>query len=163
MNDRNSSQKQNISGLMVLLLFGVFAVCILSVLLSGARVYDRLTARDERAYNARTTAQYLSTRLRQAQNADALELSFTDGGAVLHLYERYGTDLYETRLFCRDGWLCEQYLTADADVDDESGERILPADAIDGSVENGLLTLHVTDPGGTQTVRILLRGGEVRP
>ena len=41
MNDRNSSQKQNISGLMVLLLFGVFAVCILSVLLSGARVYDR--------------------------------------------------------------------------------------------------------------------------
>lgn len=163
MNDRNSSQKQNISGLMVLLLFGVFAVCILSVLLSGTRVYDRLTARDEKAYDARTAVQYLSTRVRQAQNADALELSEQNGKTVLHLYERYDEDVYETRLYCYDGWLCEQYLASDADVDEEAGEKILPAESIEGSLENGFLTLRVTDAGGTQTVRILLRGGEVQP
>ena len=81
MNDR-SSQKQNLSGLMVLLLFGVFAVCILSVLISGTRVYDRLTARDQGAYDARTASQYLTTRMHQAQSSDAVSVrSPGEGGA----------------------------------------------------------------------------------
>ena len=38
--------KHNIDGLAALLLFGIFAACVLSVLLSGAGAYRRLTQRD---------------------------------------------------------------------------------------------------------------------
>ena len=133
MNDR-SSQKQNLSGLMVLLLFGVFAVCILSVLISGTRVYDRLTARDQGAYDARTASQYLTTRMHQAQSSDAVSVR-----------------------------LCELFLFSDAEADLENGEHILPADALEAETDGGLITMRIRDDGGEQVVRVLLRGGEVRP
>ena len=38
--------KHHIDGLIALLLFGVFAVCVLAVLLTGAEAYRRLTQRD---------------------------------------------------------------------------------------------------------------------
>ena len=41
--------KHHMDGLLALLLFGVFAVSILSVLLTGAQVYGRLTQRDQDA------------------------------------------------------------------------------------------------------------------
>lgn len=163
MNERNTSQKQNLSGLSVLLLFGVFAVCIFSVLIAGTRVYDRLTKRDEAAYAARTASQYLRTRIRQAERADAVTVTVEDGMTVLHIAERRENEAYETRLFCRDGWLCEQFIAADAGIDFESGEKILPADALEGGMNGGLLTLHITDAGGTQTVCAALRGGEELP
>ena len=43
---KQNTTKHHMDGLLVLLLFGVFAVCILSVLLTGARVNRALAARD---------------------------------------------------------------------------------------------------------------------
>ena len=163
MKDRTFSQKKNLSGLMVLLLFGVFAVCILSVLISGTHVYDRLAARDKAAYDGRTAAQYLSTRIRQAQSPDAVSIRSEGGTTVVCISETYEAESFETWLYCRDGWLCELFLFSDAEVDPENSEKLLPAESLSGSLENGLLTLRITDDGGEQTVRILLRGGEVHP
>lgn len=53
-------------GLLALLLLLVFAVCVLSVLLTGAGTYQTLTRRDQDSYDRRTAAQYLATRVRQA-------------------------------------------------------------------------------------------------
>ena len=41
--------QHQMDGLIALLLFGVFAVCVLAVLLTGADAYRRLTERDRRA------------------------------------------------------------------------------------------------------------------
>ena len=45
----------HLDGLIALLLFGVFAVCVLAVLLTGASAYQRLTQRDMAAYDSRRT------------------------------------------------------------------------------------------------------------
>ena len=66
------TQKHHIEGLIALLLFGVFAVCLMTVLLTGANAYRSLTDRDQTAYDRRVCAQYMATRLRQAD-------SFIDG------------------------------------------------------------------------------------
>ncbi len=164
MNESRSSQKQNLSGLMVLLLFGVFAVCILVVLLSGTSVYDRLTRRDEAAFDSRSAVQYLATRVHQAENADAVSLRIgEDGGAVLCIRQTYGDEMYETLLYCREGWLCELFEESGADVDTFAGEKILPVESLAGSYDNGLLTLSIKDENGEQQVVLLLRGGEVLP
>ena len=149
---------------MVLLLFGVFAVCILVVLLSGTSVYDRLTRRDEAVFDSRSAVQYLATRVHQAENADAVSLRIgEDGGAVLCIRQAYGDEMYETLLYCREGWLCELFEESGADVDTVAGEKILPVESLAGSFDNGLLTLSIKDENGEQQVVLLLRGGEVLP
>ena len=149
---------------MVLLLFGLFAVCILVVLLSGTSVYDRLTRRDEAAFDSRSAVQYLATRVHQAENADAVSLrTGEDGGAVLCIRQAYGDEMYETLLYCREGWLCELFEESGADVDTVAGEKILPVESLAGSFDNGLLTLSIKDENGEQQVVLLLRGGEVLP
>ena len=40
--------------LLALLLFGLFSVCVLAVLLTGADAYRRLTRRDRLAFDSRT-------------------------------------------------------------------------------------------------------------
>lgn len=165
MKEMSYSQKQNLSGLMVLLLFGVFAVCILAVLLSGTSVYDRLTQRDADAFDARSAVQYLATRIHQAEGADYLTLEATEqGDTMLCIRQLYGEEEYETLLYCREGWLCELFTASDIEADLSAGEQILPAKRLDGSLENGLLNLSVTDEKGEQRViHLLLRGGEAHP
>ena len=51
---KRQGTKHQIDGLLMLLLFGVFAVCVLIVLLTGARAYRGLTERDRAAYDRRT-------------------------------------------------------------------------------------------------------------
>lgn len=51
------------------MLFGVFAGCVLGVLLTGADAYQRLTDRGQETFDERTAAQYLTTRVRQADAA----------------------------------------------------------------------------------------------
>ena len=139
---------------MVLLLFGLFAVCILVVLLSGTSVYDRLTRRDEAAFDSRSAA----------QNAEAVSLRpGEDGSAMLCIRQNYGEDQYETLLYCREGWLCELFEETGADIDASAGERILPVERLIGAYDNGLLTLSIFDENGEQQIVTLLRGGEVLP
>lgn len=163
MKEGFSIQKQNLSGLIVLVLFGVFAVCILAVLLSGTSVYDRLVERDEKAFDARTAAQYLSTRIHSAVSADAISLTEVGGSHAIRMQEFYGDEEYQTLLYCREGWLYELFMEADADIEPEAGERILPAEKIEGTIEEGLLTVLLTDKSGEQTIMIALRGEEARP
>jgi len=163
MNETKSSQKQNISGLMVLLLFGIFAVCILSVLFSGTRIYDRLTERDKITFDTRSAVQYLATRIHQAENAASLTLESAEGGTMLRIAQAYGEELYETLLYCHDGWLCELFVPAGEEFEPDAGERILPVERMTGTIDNGLLTLSVADENGEQTISLLLRGGEVHP
>ena len=76
---KTGQNKRNIDNLLVLLLFGVFAVCILSVLLTGADVYQRLASRDQRSYGQRTAAQFLTTRVRQADRLGDVRIESFEG------------------------------------------------------------------------------------
>ena len=76
--------QHHLDGLIALLLFGLFAVCILAVLLTGAKAYRRLTQRDQAAYERRTSVQYIATRVRQADRLGGVTLEpFGDGLALV--------------------------------------------------------------------------------
>ena len=146
---------------MALLLFGVFAACVLLVLLTGADAYRRLTERDQAAYDRRTCVQYVATRVRQADCAGGVSVSEFDGVPVLELHETIeGTD-YVTLVYCYDGWLRELFAAADAGLDPEAGETVMEAQDLALSLEDGLLTVAVTDSRGTVNTLVLsLRSGE---
>ena len=94
-----------IDGLLALLLFGVFAVCVLAVLLTGARAYRGLTQRDQAAYSRRVCVQYIATRVRQADRAEGVSVEPFGEGDALVLSE----DGYVTRVYHYDGYLMELY------------------------------------------------------
>ena len=142
MKDRNG--KFSVDGLLALVLFGIFALCVLAVLLLGARGYQRLTQRGRESYDRRTAAQYIVTRVHQADSRDALSLD----GSILELTEVIGGEAYVTRIYCHDGYICELFTPAGTDFLPEAGERILPAQAVEFSLDGGLLTAVITDSSG---------------
>lgn len=144
-----------LDGLIALLLFGVFAVCVLAVLLTGADAYRRLTGRDQAAYDSRICVQYIATKVRQE---DRVAVEDFGGASALVL----GAGEYVTRVYCHDGYLMELYAAADdGDLAPEDGERVVEAGGLDLSLEEGLLTVSVCDSRGDwDTLLLSLRSGE---
>lgn len=155
---REKQVRHHIDGLVALLLFGVFAACVLVVLLTGADAYRRLTDRDQAAYERRTGVQYIATRVRQSDHAGGVAVEpFGDGDALV-----LGADeTYASRVYCYDGWLMELYCLAEEPMEPQDGQRILEAEALALSLEDGLLEVGLTMPDGTEdTLRLSLRSGE---
>lgn len=158
---REGSGKRSISGLAALVLLGVFAAGILTVLLSGASVYQRVTEQDAQSYDSRTGMQYLATKVRQAPAPDCLVLSdFGEGDSLLLLDTIDGAE-YWTQVYCYDGWLMELFTVAEAGLAPEDGEKILPAESLSLTRSGDLLQLQLVDGNGTSNALTLaLRGGE---
>lgn len=161
MRERNN--RQSISALAALLLLGVFGVSILSVLLTGAGTYRRLTQRDQLSYDSRTCAQYVAAKVRQAASAEAVAVSSFGGSDALVIREEHSGAVYLTRVYCHDGWLMELFTAAGGDLTPEDGEKILPADSLALMQTGGLLRADITHGGETTQVALYLRGGEEGP
>ena len=162
---KQKTKKHSVDALAALLLFGIFAVCILGVVLTGAKTYRGLTTRDQEAYASRTAVQYLATRVRQAPTTDAIDVTDFGGSDCLELTEWYGPFAYTTRIYCYDGWLRELFCEADSDFEPDAGEKVLPAQDLSLALQSGLLTMDLTDSYGTQSrLCMALPGdGEVQP
>lgn len=80
-------KKNNLTGVLVLLVFAVFMVSVLFVLLTGADVVQKLTDRDQKSYQQRTAVQYVTMRVRQADREDMVEVRKVDDRDVLVLAE----------------------------------------------------------------------------
>lgn len=148
----------HLDGLIALLLFGVFAVCVLVVLLTGADAYRRLTERDLTAYERRTCIQYIATRVRQADRLQNIKVeSFGDGDALV-----LNADLeYVTYVYVHEGWLMELYCWSEEPMTPGDGEKIMELSELSLTLEDGVLSVSAVDGDGEETSLILsLRSGE---
>ena len=153
--------KHHMEDLLALLLFGVFAACILSVLLTGADAYRRLTVRDDASCDRRTAAQYLSTKIRQGDRLGGVTVEHLGGEPTLALSEDVEGETYVTWIYVEDGYLRELFSAADAGLERADGEKILPSEAVTFSLEHGVLAAELTAQDGTvQQLRWCLRSGE---
>jgi len=144
----NGSRRHG-AGLVALVLFAAFAVCILLVLTSGADVYRRVSARDDAAYTARTVERYLSAQLRRAPTPDCVTLTDFAGADAIEIAE----DGYVTRIYCYDGYLHELFCAPDAALEPADGEPLLPLASLSGEITDGRLTLALTHADGhTETL-----------
>lgn len=158
---KNKNQKSQIEALVVLVLFGVFALCILAVLLTGAGAYGRLVERQQSAYTERTVPQYIATKVRQADEAEAIRTGEFGGVEALEFTKVYGEEAYVTRIYCYDGYLRELFSSAAGSFSPEDGEKILEAQQVDFNLGDGCLKVKITSPDGKITEQILaLRSAE---
>jgi hypothetical protein len=152
--------RHHLDGLLVLLLFGVFAACILLVLLTGADAYQGLTQRDRASFDRRTAAQYLTTKVRQGDRQGAVWVEDFQGQDALVLAQEVDGKRYLTRIYCQDGTLRELFSAQDAQLSPEDGEEILQADELRLSLDGGVLQARLLCQGSWQTVILDLRCGE---
>lgn len=154
---KRQSIKHRMDGLLMLLLFGVFAVCVLAVLLTGAKAYRGLTQRDQAAFDRRSCVQYIATRVRQGDIDGCVAVEPFWGVDCLALTEGNFT----TQVYCYDGWLMELYAGTGADLEPQAGERIMRLDSLELTLEDGLLTARmVSEDGAADTLCLSLRSGE---
>jgi len=152
---------KGISSLAALLMLLVFAVALLAVLLGGANVYDRLTARDSESYDSRTCVQYLTTKVRQSENAACLSLTQFGDGDCLTITEHINGVAFTTQVYCHDGWLMELFTLKGAGLPPEGGAKIIQAQALTLTQEGSLLHMNIVDGNGTpSSISLHLRGGE---
>jgi len=155
------SNKNSIAGLFSMVLFAIFAVCIVAVLLMGINTYQKLNDRDQAAFSRRTCAHYLTTRVRQAADPAAVIITDFGDGDALVLPETYDGEQYTTYIYCSGGWLREYFTAEDTAGDPDLGEKILKASALDISLEDDLLSVTVTDTSGrTSDIALFIRGGK---
>lgn len=150
-------QTSKIQSFLALLVFTVYALCVLAVLLTGAEVYRDLVHSGGESYQERTAAQYVATRVRQARTVTVEEF---DGCQALTVSEEIGTETYITRVYCYDGYLRELYCAENAELSPEDGEKVMEAESLQFSLEEGLLTARID----SKTLVLHLRSGkEVGP
>lgn len=151
--------QHHMDGLAALLLFGVFAVCVLLVLITGADAYRRLTDRDQDSYLRRTGVQYIAAHVRHADSLDVVRVEPFDGVDALVLADEGGE--YLTRVYCYDGWLMELYCAEGANLGPQDGEKVLKASGLELSRKDNLLEIVLISPKGARdTLRLSLRSGE---
>ncbi len=153
-----------LSHLPILLLFGVFAASVMMVLLTGAGVYKRLAERDNASYGRRTAAQYLATRVRQGDQAGCVTVAAFDGSDgcdTLFLQENIDGVLYDTRVYCYDGYLRELFAASGAEFSPEDGEKIMRLRSLSFRSLPGAVAAEVTaEDGETLKLYFSLRSGE---
>ena len=156
--------KRKVDNLLVLLLFGIFAICILSLLLTGADVYQRLAERDQYSYHQRTAAQYLATRVRQADRLGTVTVRPFEEETVLVFAESIEGGTYETLVYCYDGYLRELFVSSESIFALEDGERIMPAQSMSIRQDGQLLNMELTSySGDVQTLELYLRSRKGAP
>ena len=159
---RETNSKNYVSGLLTLMVFAVFAACIVFTLLTGAGIYKRIGERDNQSGSARTILQYITTRVRGAESPDAVSVETLNGKSVLSLRETVGEKEYRFFIYLADdGYMKELYAAADSKFYDGSGESLVQADELQFSLNNGLLSAEVTIPGqDPEHLYVNIRGKE---
>lgn len=153
---RKQASQHHIEGLLILLLFGLFAACVLMLLLTGAGAYSRLTERDALAFDRRVCAQYIVERVHQADCEGGVSVE-PFGGTTALLLEQDG---WVTRVYWYDGYMMELYTDAEAELEPRDGEKIMELDDLSLELDGNLLTARFSGEGGTDTLRLSLRSGE---
>lgn len=151
------------SGLFVLLIFALFAGCLLLVLLTGAGSYQRLSQRDARSYESSTAFQYVASKLHHADRAGAVQIgSFAAPNAgkadeitTLYLWQEIDGERYATRIYYYDGFMRELFSAAELSMSPEAGNPILACAPLTFTQEGDLLRLTQTDAEGQESSLLL--------
>lgn len=160
-------ETSNLQSVAALLLLAVFASCAVTVLISGADIYDRIHTRDQTALDMRTAEAYITARIRSYDTADAIQilditLQPVSSGPILELKETVDGRNYHTLLYTRDNQLMELYSPTDAGLGLSDGEPVLNLDYISFQTDQDALIVSITSGPASRDIRIQPRSQEAK-
>ena len=158
MNRRNIRVSHSVQGVFVFVLLGLFAVMSTLMVLLGAQMYRNTVDRAAANNEDRVLGAYVRSMIRAEDTRDAMAVGEYDGVKTLAMREDLDGEPYVTWLYCYDGNMYEWFTSDDGDFRPESGTAICPAQSFEPHLENGLLTVDMTNAkGARETVQVALR------
>ena len=138
---------RNLTDLLALLVFVIFALCVAAVLLTGAAAYKKLTDRGTDSYEKRVAVRYLTTRFHQASNVCLEDFC---GLQTMTVREEIGGRTYVTRVYCYDGHIRELFAAESTVVSPGDGEILFEAEDLLFSVDEQMMTVEIVHPDGAE-------------
>lgn len=142
-------RKNSINGLLVFLIYGMFALFSLFLVVIGAKVYREVVSAGEEAASVRAAFSYVANKVRMTSGD--IYIREQEGIPVLVLSgdgdgEAAG---YETRIYYYDGALRESFAFSEGQLLPESGEKIAELSAFSvEETDSGQLLLKMEDSEG---------------
>ena len=124
--DFKQKQRHIVDILFVLALFCIFALSALMLVLIGSNVYRKTVANMDDNYNTRTSLAYVTEKIHQFDETDAIEIGTLGDRDALILKTNTESSQYYTYIYMNDGYLKELFVSADSDLAPEAGQNILP-------------------------------------
>ncbi len=142
------------------LLFFLFACCMFTVLLTGAKIYRNVSSVMEEQFSVTTCASYLSAKVRHYDVPDGVSVEPFGEKECLIFREEIDGEAYVTYLYCKDGSLMELFCAADLDILPEDGESIMPLDELQVSMDGNLISFICEVDGEKAEGAVALQCGE---
>lgn len=141
-------RKSPMNGMLLFLIYGMFALLSLFLVVIGAKVYRRVVAVGEENTSVRSSCLYVANKVRM--HSGTMSLEERGGIPVLVLSEESETGEYESQIYFYNGFLCENYQKAGVDFIPEAGERLAEIDqVVFEEEESGLLLMRILDFEGS--------------
>jgi hypothetical protein len=151
-----------ITGIMPLMVFFLLSVCLMTLLLTGVRIYRNTVEQGESRFLNRTAVQYLTTRVHQADCRNQLSVESFDGIKALVFREEIDGEIYKTMVYCHEGYLKELFCAEDGHFRPSDGEKLFALEDLQLQLEDSLLQIQVTLPDGVcRQISLHLRSREV--
>jgi len=115
--------------LFVISLFAVFALSVIMLTGTGAKVYERIVNNMELNYNQRTSFSYLVNKIHQSDEEGKITVGTYSGCDAIIISEEIDNVIYCTYLYYYDGYLKELFIRESQSIKPEYGTNILELDS----------------------------------
>lgn len=132
-----------------LLLFLIFAICMMVIIAAGAGIYSRINSGYEMTYGSSAATRYVSNKIRASDSSEIIE----DGKGVLLKSGNIVCVIYTGT----DG-IYEKNISADSEVTAEGGDLVIKLDGFSVTEHDGLYEISVNCGGDISSV--LVRKGD---
>ncbi|MBQ8613395.1 MAG: DUF4860 domain-containing protein [Ruminiclostridium sp.] len=128
-----------------LILFLIFAVCMLVIIGAGAGIYSRINSGYEATYGSSAAIKYVSNKIRASDSCEIIEngsgIALTNGNVLCVIYS--GSE-----------GIYEKNSSSEHPASADGGELVLKADSMNVTEEGGLYEITVTCGGNTASVLV---------
>ncbi|WMJ22323.1 DUF4860 domain-containing protein [Paludicola sp. MB14-C6] len=146
-----------ITSLLVLLVFGMFAIGSLFVVLIGASDYKSIVDRAEQNNQIRASLSYVANKIKQGDESASIQVVNQDNLQLLTITQNIDGQLYDTYIYYHKGVINEQFIKHNAKLNPNAGTPIVEADDFRVSKENSTITLQVKCSKITQPLQLKVR------
>lgn len=134
----------------ILGLFCLFALCSLTLVMTGAGVYKKTVSHMDANYSGRTALSYITEKIRQSDSLNSVSIGRTSSDEpALLLKQDYNDNEYVTCIYVHEGNLCELFVPEGSPYEAAQGEIIMSLEALSMErTESGLYHFTAKDAKG---------------
>lgn len=142
--------------LFVLSLFCIFAFSSVALIMFGSQIYKNTLKNMDYNFNARTCSSYLTEKIRQADQADSIEILQTQDQTLLLLHTKIDDLEYATALYEYNQHLYELFARTDISLPLDAGQEIMEISDLNFTfITSSILKISYTDTAGISNILYL--------